>query len=91
MLGDHVEITERWKSYGPVEFYVPDGAESQVVAFGTDAPHMPSWGTPVLMGPGAIIDAHTVGEKVAKKDLDFAVTEYANLAQDLLALTEASS
>ena len=43
------------------------------------------------MGPGAIIDAHTAGEKVAKKDLEFAVTEYANLAQDLLALTEASS
>ena len=52
---------------------------------------MPDWGTPILMGPGAIIDAHTAGEKVAKKDLDFAVTEYANLAQDLLSAAEASS
>ena len=52
---------------------------------------MPDWGTPILMGPGAIIDAHTASEKVAKKDLDFAVTEYANLAQDLLSAAEASS
>ena len=72
-------------------FRGPEGAESQVVAFGTDAPHLPDWGTPILMGPGAIIDAHTAGEKVAKKDLDFAVTEYANLAQDLLAQAEAKA
>ncbi len=91
LLGDHVEITERWKGYAPVEFHVPEGRDSQVVAFGTDAPHMPDWGTPILMGPGAIIDAHTAGEKVAKKDLDFAVTEYANLAQDLLSAAESSS
>ena len=52
---------------------------------------MPDWGTPILMGPGAIIDAHPAGEKVAKKDLDFAVTEYAKLVQDLLAQAESSS
>ena len=48
---------------------MPDGEESVAVAFGTDAPHMPNWGTPLLFGAGSIRDAHTSNEKIGKQDL----------------------
>ena len=40
------------------------------VAFGTDVPHMPRWGRPLLYGPGSILDAHTEHEKVRKQDIE---------------------
>jgi hypothetical protein len=43
---------------------VPDGEEGRLVAFGTDAPHLPAWGRPLLFGAGSIQDAHTEHEKV---------------------------
>jgi acetylornithine deacetylase len=69
LLGEHVSILREAKAYAPVEFEVPEGAEARVVAFGTDAPHMRRWGKPLLFGPGAILDAHTDGEKVGKREL----------------------
>src|SRR5690606_19123493 len=60
------------KNYAPVEFHVPEGEPAEVVAFGTDAPHMRRWGTPLLIGPGSIQDAHTDHEKIRVMDLDLA-------------------
>lgn len=84
LLGPHVELEAQYKAYAPIAFHVPAGAASKVVAFGTDAPHMPSWGKPVLFGPGAILDAHTAGEKVPKRALVDAALEYERLATRLL-------
>jgi len=90
LLGPHVDLEAQYKAYAPVAFHVPGGAPSNVVAFGTDAPHMPSWGTPVLFGPGAILDAHTAGEKVPKQALVDAALEYERLATRLLAAKPAA-
>ncbi|HJP01584.1 MAG TPA: M20/M25/M40 family metallo-hydrolase [Planctomycetota bacterium] len=85
-LGEHVSIdTQGYASYAPVEFLVPSGGEGDVVAFGTDAPHMPRWGTPLLFGPGSIRDAHTDHEKVNRRELELAVEEHVRVAKELLA------
>ncbi len=83
--GAHVHIAGEAKGYAPIEFAVPEGHEAEVVAFGTDAPHMRRWGTPLLCGPGAIIDAHTDGEKVGKRELEDAVAIYVETVQGLIA------
>lgn len=85
-LGPHVALSGAAKSYGPIEFHVPPRARgaAQVVAFGTDAPHMPGFGKPVLYGPGSIQDAHTEHEKIARRDLARGVEELVLLARELL-------
>jgi acetylornithine deacetylase len=60
-----------------------DGFETTVVAFTTDIPALTNWGKPLLFGPGSILDAHTAGEKISKKDLSNAVTAYAKMVVDL--------
>ena len=60
----------------PVDFTVPEGHEGITVAFGTDVPHMPRWGKPMLYGPGSILDAHTDHERVSKRELAEAAAEY---------------
>lgn len=84
-LGEHVRLAEGSKAYGPVEFVVPDGEEGIAVAFGTDVPHMPRWGKPLLYGPGSILDAHTDHEKVSKAGLERARAEYVKTVRWLLA------
>ena len=84
-LGEHVAVSGVIKAYAPVEFEVPTGRDSFVVAFGTDAPHLPSWGRPLLFGPGSILDAHTDGEKVSKDELYEAANEYLKLVRRYLA------
>ena len=75
-LSPNVELAVTSKAYSPVEFTVPEGHEGIPVAFGTDVPHMPRWGKPILYGPGSILDAHTDHEKVSKKSLAEAAREY---------------
>ena len=84
-LSEHVEWVSPFASYGPVEFHVPAGAEPIEVAFGTDAPHLPRWGTPLLYGPGRIADAHTDHERVSKRSMEQAVEDYRRVAVQLLA------
>jgi acetylornithine deacetylase len=55
---------------------VPDGAESTIVSFNTDVPHLGALGKPLLYGPGSILDAHGAREKIRKKDLLNAVDVY---------------
>lgn len=69
-LGEHVELVEGREQYGPVRFHVPDGEDAHPVAFGTDAPHLTHWGTPLLMGPGSIDLAHTEGERILVRELE---------------------
>lgn len=84
-LGEHVRMQSTAVNYGPQEFHVPEGADSIGVAFGTDAPHLDAWGTPLLFGPGRILDAHTAHERVSKASLEAAVGLYHDTARDLLA------
>ncbi len=60
-----------------------EGYETDVVAFTTDIPALTNWGKPLLYGPGSILDAHTSGEKIAKKDLLEAVGIYTGMVKDL--------
>lgn len=90
-LGEHVRVQTSYKAYGPIEFEVPAGEEGIGVAFGTDVPHLSRWGRPLLMGPGSILDAHTVHEKVAVADLEDARVRYKRAIVELLARAEAGA
>lgn len=84
-LGPHVTLEGTFKSYGPVHFHVPEGEEAGVVAFGTDAPHMRRWGTPLLQGCGSILDAHTDHEKLSVRELEACVERHVRTVEGLLA------
>jgi acetylornithine deacetylase len=63
---------------------VPQGQPSAVVAFNTDVPWLKNLGKPLLYGPGSILDAHGVGEKIRKADLLRAVETYEEMVVALL-------
>lgn len=63
-----------------------DGFETTVVSYTTDIPAFGgAWGEPFLIGPGTIHVAHTLEERVPKKQLLEAVQIYQRLARQLLA------
>jgi len=68
----------------PVKMLEVEGFKQKVVRFTTDIPHLPNWGTPLLLGAGSILDAHTSHEFVLKKDLEKSVGLYENLVKKLL-------
>lgn len=68
----------------PQFMIVPEGQESAVVAFNTDAPWLSALGKPLLYGPGSILDAHGTDERIAKRDLLDAVTAYEEIVVSLL-------
>jgi len=68
----------------PVKMLAVEGFRQKVVRFTTDIPHLPDWGTPLLLGAGSILVAHTKDEFVLKKDLEEAVGLYENLVKQLL-------
>ena len=70
--------------HDPVRLLALDGFEQTIVRFTTDIPYLTNWGTPLLIGPGSILDAHTEHERVAKSELMKAVEIYSNLARRLL-------
>lgn len=60
------------------------GFETIVVAFATDIPAFGgAWGTPFLIGPGSIHVAHTLEERVSKRQLVESVEIYARMAREL--------
>jgi acetylornithine deacetylase len=69
----------------PVRLQTIDGFESCIVRFTTDIPYLSKWGTPLLLGPGSILNAHTDHEFVEKRELSRAVDLYAQLVRALLA------
>lgn len=68
----------------PVRMLSVEGFEREVVRFTTDIPYLSSWGKPLLLGPGSILDAHTDGERVSKRELEEAVELYVRLVRILL-------
>lgn len=68
----------------PVKMLEVEGFKQKVVRFTTDIPQLTNWGTPLLLGAGSILDAHTKHEFVLKKDLEKAVELYENLVKTLL-------
>ncbi|MEP6944680.1 MAG: M20/M25/M40 family metallo-hydrolase [Acidobacteriota bacterium] len=68
----------------PVRMLEVEGFKQKVVRFTTDIPHLPNWGTPLLLGPGSILVAHTADEFVLKNDLLRSVEQYGGLVQSLL-------
>ena len=60
-----------------------DGFETTVVAFTTDIPALTNWGKPLLFGPGSILDAHTAGEKISKREMIDAVDTYQKMVVKL--------
>ena len=61
-----------------------DGLETTVVAYTTDIPAFGNtWGQPFLFGPGTIHVAHTLEERVPKRQLLDAVEIYQRMVQDL--------
>ena len=69
----------------PVRMLSVEGFEREVVRFTTDIPYLNSWGKPLLIGPGSILDAHTDGERVSKRELEESVELYAQLVKTLFA------
>jgi acetylornithine deacetylase len=72
-------------AHEPILLHAVDGFEQCLVRFTTDIPHLSKWGTPLLIGPGSILDAHSEHERVSKRELTRAVDLYADLARRLLA------
>ena len=70
----------------PVRFLSVDGVPTTVVSFATDVPVFgKSWGEPLLLGPGSIQVAHTVDERISKRELAEAAGMYADVVKRLLA------
>ncbi|MBA2621400.1 MAG: M20/M25/M40 family metallo-hydrolase [Acidobacteria bacterium] len=69
----------------PVKMLAVENFRRKVVRFTTDIPHLSNWGTPLLLGAGSILVAHTKNEFVPKSELTEAVELYVNLAKKLLA------
>lgn len=62
-----------------------EGFETMVVAFATDIPAFAgNWGTPFLLGPGSIHVAHTMEERVPKRQLVEAIGLYRRIVEMLL-------
>ncbi len=62
-----------------------EGIETTVVAFTTDIPAFGgAWGQPFLLGPGSIHVAHTLEERVPKKQVADAIEIYIKMVRQLL-------
>jgi acetylornithine deacetylase len=60
------------------------GFETDVMAYTTDIPAFNgAWGTPFLLGPGTIHVAHTLNERVPKKELLDAIEIYKRMVRQL--------
>jgi acetylornithine deacetylase len=97
LVGDAAEIERRLErtvagrarveilsAVNPVRLATVPGFETCVVRFTTDIPHLTHWGTPLLMGPGSILDAHTEHERIALADLARGADAYVRLVQALV-------
>ena len=61
-----------------------EGIDTTVVAYTTDIPAFAGvWGEPYLLGPGSIHVAHTMEERVAKRELTEAVELYQRIVRHL--------
>jgi acetylornithine deacetylase len=71
-------------AYSPaVHLKAVDGFETSVVKYTTDIPKLTNWGQPLLLGPGTIHVAHTLDERVPKKQIAEAIELYVRLVKQL--------
>jgi acetylornithine deacetylase len=68
----------------PVRLETVPGFDTAVFSFTTDIPFLGAWGAPLLLGPGAVAQAHTADEYVAIDELHEAVERYVRLAGQLV-------
>lgn len=83
-LSDSVCNIEILKTSEPQKMEAVKGFPTKVVGYGTDIPVLRKLGRPLLFGPGSILEAHTVQEKISKQQLSDAVKHYQTLARELL-------
>ncbi len=74
---------ERGIEIEPVRLGTLPGHPTSVVAFATDIPAMPAWGTPYLFGPGSIHVAHRDDEQLSIAELRAAVDSYERLVREI--------
>lgn len=67
------------------KFHLVDGFDVAPMAYTSDIPLLPRWGTPLLYGPGSIHVAHTPGEFIDLNELRSSVDAYERIARQLLA------
>jgi len=68
----------------PVRLKTLPGFETEVFWYTTDIPFLSNWGTPLLIGPGSVTEAHTADESVSLLELAEAADLYEKLAKELL-------
>jgi len=68
----------------PVMLETVPGFTTQVFPFTTDIPLLSAWGTPLLLGPGSVLAAHTDNEHVKISEMIKAIDCYVKLAKHLL-------
>lgn len=68
----------------PVRLKTVPGFETEVFLYTTDIPFLNNWGTPLLIGPGSVTEAHTADESVPVAELEEAANLYERLAAELL-------
>ena len=72
-------------SYIPAQkFHTIPEFPSAPVAYTSDIPLLPHWGTPLLFGPGSIHVAHTPDEFIDVRELRAAVDAYVKIVRTLL-------
>ncbi len=82
--GDRAELV--WGSHIPAQhFHLIEGFEVEAVAYTSDIPLLPRWGTPLLFGPGSIHVAHTPIEYISVTELEASVVAYEHIVRALLA------
>lgn len=57
--------------------------KTSIVKYTTDIPKLSNWGRPLLIGPGSIHHAHTVDERIPKRQIEEAIGLYIRLARSL--------
>src|SRR5437773_5848834 len=83
IVGGRARI-EYLTAVNPLHLTTVPGFETCVVRFTTDIPHLTNWGTPLLIGPGSILDAHTAHERIALAELTAGTDAYVRLVRALL-------
>lgn len=68
----------------PLRLTTVPGFETCIVRFTTDIPNLTNWGTPLLLGPGSILDAHTDHERIALAELAAGADAYLRLVHALV-------
>jgi acetylornithine deacetylase len=81
-IGDRAQL-ERSVEIPAMRLGTVPGFATSVVAFATDIPAMPAWGTPYLFGPGSIHVAHRDDEHVSLAELRDAADSYERIVETL--------